>query len=298
MNAKQCCSRRASDQRDALIEHLGKTMMHTNLVCMFLALWLSDMYIAVQVPSLVAIPSVSKNQENKPDDKLAAVLKKWEAAESGVKDVRRVIERSRYDAVFRETIVNYIEALGKKPDLLRFEVKNAKKEPTSTIVWSGNRIRIFDHARTIVTECDILLKRPDGWSDPAGMAAFLISSYVGFQEHLQLNKWFCLGFDVRQLADRYTLSVLKEDEHYYFIRAKPHRLADSQFDSILIAIGKTDLLVRGMRLHEPTGNTTTLDCTKVMTNLTSPVTTEMVEANLPQGWDKQEFPIKPPSGSK
>jgi hypothetical protein len=129
-----------------------------------------------------------------------------------------------------------------------------------------------------------LLAKEDNW---AGSLARTI----------QLDyQWLCLGFDVRQFKESYDLKLDKEDENYAYITAKerlpnePTWFLNPNPKLIRIALRKTDFQPRTVIVLEPNGNTFTWDFVDIKTNLTPPVTVEMIQANLPQGWKKVELP--------
>jgi hypothetical protein len=60
-----------------------------------------------------------------PDERLATLLKHWQDAEISVKDVRKSIHRVYHDRIWRSETITHIDVIGKKPNLLRYELKDA-----------------------------------------------------------------------------------------------------------------------------------------------------------------------------
>ncbi len=260
------------------------------------------MVITFMIPMFLAFGSpalsraVAEGQASQ--KRLDTLLKQWEKAESAVKDVRKIIRRTDDDRSFGTKEVSQIEVIGKKPNLLRFEQKDDKGKPKMILACTPGTARQFNHQTREERVYDLpdnylgLLAKEDNW---------LGSLARGIQLSYQ---WLCLGFDVGQFKKSYDLELIKEDEKYAYITAKrqiPYRSGwFPDPEEIKIALRKTDFQPRTVIVLEPNGNTSTWDFLEIKTNLTPPVSVEMIQANLPQGWKKVEQPklsaVKQPSG--
>jgi outer membrane lipoprotein-sorting protein len=262
------------------------------------------MLIAFMIPMFLAFgaPAASRAvaEGQASQKRLETLLKEWEKAESAIKDVRKVIRRTDDDRSFGTKEVFRIEVIGKKPNLLRFEMKDAKGKPETTLACTPGTARQFIYQ----THEERIYDLPD---DYPGAPAKEDNWGGSLARELRLYyQWLCLGFDVGEFKEGYDLKLVKEDQNYAYIIATP-RVAngsrwfpDPKEMEIKIALRKTDFQPRTVIVLEPNGNTSTWEFLDTKTNLTPPVTVEMIQANLPQGWKKVEQPklsaVKQPSG--
>ena len=212
-------------------------------------------------------------------DRLATLLEHWEDAEKSVKDIRKHIHMVAHDAAFRQETVTQAEVIGKKPNVLRYELKDAKNRPLTKLICTGKLVRCFDYREKMESVCDLPDNYPDAFVAEKTWAGF-------FAQAVQLNlQWNCLGFDVSKLKEGYKLSLAKEDSHYSYIVAVRRDLkAMSSLSKLTIAIGNKDFMTYGTLALEPNGNRKMSIFTEVRTNADPPVDLEMIQADLPLGW--------------
>jgi hypothetical protein len=157
--------------------------------------------------------------------------------------------------------------------------------PLMTLACTGKSVRLFQYKMKMETVYSLPDNYPDALAKEDSLAGW-------FARYVQLHyEWNCLGCDVRQLKERYNLRLAKEDVHYAYITASPRISSDmSDISQITFAIGKKDFLTHGTLVLEAAGNTMTSNYTEIKTNATPPVNLEMIQANLPQGWEIQKTP--------
>ncbi len=235
---------------------------------------------------IVGSPIAPLGQTNS-SGRLAALLKDWEKAESQVKDVRKVIRRTYVDRVWRTEEVTRLVALGKKPHSFRVEENDATGKPKSLLVYGESLLGSFDYRTKTQIRFD-----PRIHSSKAPWETEITATQIFF-----MLQRFYLGFDVKQFAREYDLTLAGEDKFYAYLTVKPREsshngpkrswfLFEFPFEIMQIALRKSDFQPREILWSEPGGNTTRLEFLEVKTNLNPPVTEQMIEADLPKGWDK------------
>ena len=166
-------------------------------------------------------------------------------------------------------------------------MKDGKGKPKETLVCTPGTALQFNYQTHEEKVYDLPDDYPDALAKEDSLGGVIART-------LQLSyQWLCLGFDVGQFKECYDLKLIKEDENYAYITAKPHIPIGSGWfpdpKEIKIALRKTDFQPRTVIVLEPNGNTSTWDFLDIKTNLTPPVTVETIRANLPQGWAKVEL---------
>ena len=221
--------------------------------------------------------------------RLAVLIRDWEKAEAQVKDVRKVVRQTYVDRAWRTEEVFQVVVLGKKPNSFRVEKCDVRGKPISLFVNGESVVRSFDYQTKTQDTYDQRTHSPSAPWVPRLADGSLWPMLQGFY----------LGFDVNQFAKAYELGLAGEDEFFAYITVKPRKsskespkrswlqsLFEFHFQTMQIALRKSDFQPREIRWIEPSGNFYRYEYLEIKTNLNPPVTEQMIEADLPSGWKK------------
>ncbi len=256
-------------------------------------------------PPAKALPKPGVTVRN---ERLAAILKDWQAAEDRVKDVHKVMRRTFDDKTWRTKETALIELTAKKPGLMRIEVKDSTKKMQDLIVLTEKECHLFNFQARRDWAVQFRATSPsNSANDKPGSTNygfdFLQQSAADNQfvasfmlELVRHAGWHC--FDVERFIQEYEPKLDGEDAHYCYLsfRLRKRPAPDPKFtllsfcpppELFQIALLKMDSLPRQIILQDLNGNVTTLETLKLETNLTPPVTIQSIEADMPKGWTKK-----------
>jgi hypothetical protein len=217
------------------------------------------------------------------DVRLEMHLLRWQEAARKIKDFRCEWERTEIDNVFRlPDKVTYLTISGTGSHLLRLEFRDSRRELGGVFFFRDGQMHIYDfHSKT-----ESFLPWPPK-DPPAWGVGWLNDMFVGAFESLVDLSQVLAGIPVSDGRGRFNVSLAGEDAHYVYLRFRP--CSKGTFNQGCLALDKKEYATRAMWIQSLNGDETRYILKQRQTNLSPPLTSELLVDDLPKGW--------PPIGS-
>jgi outer membrane lipoprotein-sorting protein len=235
-------------------------------------------------------------EKAKPETRLEEVLRAWARANQKLRSARYQFTVTETDKVFKKQVVSEAQALLRKPDLLRIDLR-AKGKPTETILLADKEVRWYDFARRTEYIYGEPPERqflgPDreirSWWELLERALSRRDAFFAW------DYWVITGFPVRELRPRFDVRLAKEDQWYVYLELAPTRAGDrASFRRMRVVLLRDSYRVRQIWLRHANGNETTYDFLRVEVDPRPPLTREALRVSRPKRWET----VRPEEGLK
>lgn len=240
-------------------------------------------------------PAKSDSAKEKKAARLKQIMVEWEKKASAIRDIRFRFKMILEDKTFGEREVQIGDAAGRKPDLVRINVKTDKGIALHTTLFTREGVDCYVYEKRRVLA---LPPPPPGHRRRFGDLGFLAQMAYIFgggwifdgpsllADALYQYKPLVLGFDPKALNVRYRVELLKEDAYYVYIGLRPRdEKEDDECEWMTLALDKNRFVARLIQVYAVNENRF-LYLDDVETNVTPPITAESLQKGLPQGWER------------
>jgi outer membrane lipoprotein-sorting protein len=227
-------------------------------------------------------------KEDKPDARLATVLRDWEKAANGVREIHYYFTETVDDRAFQTKDVTTGQVFYKKPDLVRIDWKPAEGEPRQLLL-QGRKVHLFS-ARDKVEVIYPLPKEigfpehPERYPKDKGLVlhatgAFLEGMAFGY-----------LALPVDQLKQSCAVRLKSQDEDWIVLELEPRgREMKADFIRMQVTLHAKVYQLRRLWFEQGNGNTVRLDVEKAVINPKDAITPKSIREGLPQGYKQIEY---------
>jgi hypothetical protein len=221
---------------------------------------------------------------------LAKVLRACDQTRNQIQSLHGIYKITHLDHVLCRQSVSQAEVWYVRPDFLRIDLHSNQPQRTVLICTKNELTSLdFDHERQHVCDRAATIKsRPE-----SGFFAGLFWLAEGGFELEMEDRWrqAILGMNMEEAANRFKVSIAKQDQNYVFLSLTP-RLAQDRLDlaGLYLALDKKSYQVSAALFREPSGNEVKVESTKIELNPQPPIKPEAVLKDMPKGWMTYKSP--------
>lgn len=206
-------------------------------------------------------------------NRLDALLMRWEHEMRGVQTFAAQCTRTTIDKVFQSTDIFEGTATFKKPNMAMLKMfKKNKPDDFEMFVFTGNLLYEYSKPNKVVRIHELTPPKNGQNVDDNGFLSFLS------------------GMQAIAAKKRYDMTLVQEDQWYYYVRILPKEAADkADFQEARLVLNKQSFLPRELWFKQPNENEVKWDIPRIDTNAALNIQ-EFVNPQIPQGWGVQRVP--------